>query len=169
MSHHLTVEVPLPAGQRLSIIAVERAGRIDLAAYKASGHLIIIEDSDHDSGDLAMAFHCLRLALGDRGLLTLAPAGHPPAMVASLVMPCELAVRLAAAGDTVTVVAVGRVSLALVSACVLVVAGLRPPAAIQAVERQLPDAEFDIETEVAVSVFEATHLQRIGAPPEVLS
>jgi hypothetical protein len=67
---------------------------------------------------------------------------------------------LAAAGEAVTVAAVGRVPLALVSACVLVVAGLRPPAAIQAVERQLPDAEFDLDAEVAVSVFETTHRQR---------
>lgn len=170
MSYHptTTVEVALPGGQCLPVVGVERLGQIDLASFETGGHLVIIDDSDQDSGDLLMAVHCLRLATGDRGMLSLVPAGDLPATVQALVMPCELAVRLAAAENATTVFAVGRVSHALVSACVLVASGLTPPAAIQAVTHQLPEAEFDLDAEVAVSVFHTASLQRAAASAGVL-
>lgn len=169
----MKLDLHLSTRQAITVVAVERAMELNLDLYKTDGQrLVIIDDVDQDSGDLSMAFHCLRLALGDRAILALAPADDLAGMVEAFALPCDVAARWAE-GHRVTVAVVGKMSMGLAVAGVAVAAGISPVEAVSMAEpvtaRAASGAEFEIAVSVLAQHLVARHAERARRQPELLS
>ena len=135
---------------------VDRLGDVDLDPFKSGNQRLLLVVDTRKVMDDPLAHYVFGAALPGRGHLALVNQ-QLPELVSDLLSGAASAADWLRQGCSVTLVVVAPVPHALVTACVLVATGLRPPAALASVVEQLPDADFDLDTEIAVSVFEVAN------------
>lgn len=139
---------------RLLVREVSGLGEVELDRYKTGNRrLVLVVDADEVWSDPVCSYIFHEALNDDRGCLVFTTPSHAPALASDLTGAADRAGEWLRLPDVVVeLVLVTPVPL-YVAAFPLVAAGMRPPQAISEVQRAT-GIEFDLDAEVAVSVFE---------------